>query len=140
MFRSIVLGLGLALSVASFARAESPAYDCTLPQTEKGGGWIAPQVIFVIEGDEAAVYDGVIHAQKGKPIHAKVVENTDAKIAIRWEMGMRDGSGSSFIMRYKATLMQKSKVVTVTARPAGYDNKLEERGTCALIDMDKRKK
>lgn len=122
------------------AEAKTPAYECTMPKTENGGGWIAPQMIFVVEEDEAVVYDGVIHAFKGKPIPAKVVENSDAKIALRWEMGMRDGSGNSFIMRYKATLMLNSKVVTVTARPAGYDNKLEERGTCAIVDLDKRKK
>lgn len=140
MFRTFALSLGLGLTLAGMAHAKTPAYECTIPQTENGGGWIAPQVIFVVEEDEAVVYDGVIHSQKGKPIAAKVVENSEAKIAIRWEMGMRDGSGNSFIMRYKATMMHNSKIVTVTARPAGYDNKLEERGTCALVDLDKRKK
>ncbi|HRK42002.1 MAG TPA: hypothetical protein PLH11_03065 [Gemmobacter sp.] len=140
MFRSFVLALGLGLSVAAAAQAKTPAYECTLPQTENGGGWIAPQMIFVVQEDEAVVYDGVIHAKNGKPILAKVVENSDAKVAIRWEMGMRDGSGNSFIMRYKATLMHNSKLVIVTARPAGYDNKLEERGRCELVDLDKRKK
>ncbi|MBL8563027.1 MAG: hypothetical protein JNN06_12180 [Gemmobacter sp.] len=140
MFRTFALSLGLGLTLAGMAHAATPAYDCTMPQTENGKGWIAPQIIFAVAGDEAVVYDGVIHNKRGKPISAKVVEDTEAKLAIRWEMGMRDGSGNSAIMRYKATLLRKNNVAIVTARPAGYDNKLEERGTCKEIDLEKVKK
>lgn len=140
MFRPIVLALGLGLLGSVAAQAATPAYECTMPQTRNGGGWIAPQIIFAVEGDEGVVYDGVIQYKLGKPIAAKVVEDSEAKLAIRWEMGLTDGSGHSFIMRYKATILHKSKVAIVSARPAGYDNKLEERGTCKEVDLDKRKK
>lgn len=122
------------------AQAATVAYECTMPQTQNGGGWIAPQIIFAVENDEAIVYDGVIHFKNGKPIPAKLLEDSEDKLSIRWEMGMRDGAGNSFIMRYKATILHKSKVAIVSARPAGYDNKLEERGACQQVELGKRKK
>lgn len=144
MFKSaLVLTAALLVTVAETrpAAAQDPAFwECSIAQSQNGRGWIAPQIVFAMQGNTVAVMDGIIHNRNSsKPLPAEVVEHTDKKLVLRWQMALSN-RGEQTIMRYRAALFLQTGKVTVDARPAGYDDKLQERGTCQQLAAKPGKK
>ncbi|WP_192931188.1 hypothetical protein [Gemmobacter serpentinus] len=149
MFKSAVVKSAFICAAALFLTAgsvsaktapEFTGYECSIKASQAGMGWIAPTIIFAMQGDRVAVIDGIVHAKNnGKPVEATVVEQTDKKLVLRWELALSN-RGQSTIMRYRAVLFHETGKITVDARPAGYDNKLQDRGTCQRITAKPGKK
>jgi hypothetical protein len=124
-----------AIFLAGFAApALAQNYECSLLETGERSNWIAPdmQLSMSKDGQSAKVIDGLIQHFVGKPIDAKVVENTDARLVVRWSVDMVNEAVQTTRMAYRATVFKDTNKIRVHARPNGYPNDFEGRGDCKL--------
>ena len=114
--------------------AGATVYDCSFMDGTTNRTWI--QERYIIEHDEAAgtarVVDPLIHALYGKPIEAKIVEDTSGKVVFRWDVQTGDDGGQVVKMGYRATWFKGPKRMRMAAIPRGYDNMFEEQGRCKV--------
>lgn len=131
LFSALVAG-GFLLA----APAQSLTLECSIRQTAGGGGYVTET--YILQHDpatgEAVVSDGLIlHFNDDQPMQAKVSADTDKKLVLTWDVLMRNGSGQTTRMRFRAAYFRDTAAVTIRAVPAGYSNEFEDRGTCKPI-------
>ena len=126
-----VVVLVAALGVPGFAGAGTVTYDCTMKNLGPAKGWITERYILTHDSatDSATALDGILQAQAGGPVPAKVSGKTSAKLAFSWSLRGKDTSNKTPTMEYRAAVY-KDGAITLTARPLGYSNMFEARGTC----------
>jgi len=129
-----LLCLIICLSAAAAASAKPVVYDCTVPRSSAGGGYVQPQI--VISHDparaEAMVYDAAVHHVHGKPIPARITEADDSRLTVAWRLMLSDASGNTTQMAYRAVYLKGPRIFVVSAKPSGYENNFGGRGTCRL--------
>lgn len=129
-----------ALSVSSVPAAAS-TLECKLPVTGAGGGYITG--LYYVQHEEgsteAIVSDEVImYYNDEQPITARVSDDTDAKLVLTWNIQMTN-SGQMTKMQYRAAWFRKSGLLAIRAKPGGYSNSFEGRGTCRALPEDRSK-
>lgn len=115
------------------AMAETRMYECTMKNLAPAMGWITEKY-FVLYDDAvgtAKVEDAITQHVVGKPVEAKVTGKTDQKVAFVWAVQSKDSGSQQVKMQYRAAVYVDG-TVTITARPAGYGNMFEARGTCTV--------
>lgn len=115
------------------AMADTRIYECTMKNLAPTMGWIAEK--YVISYDDAAgkatVDDPITLHFVGEPGDAKVTGKTDKKVAFVWLVQARDSASQQAKIQYRAAVYVDG-TVTITARPGGYGNMFEARGTCTV--------
>lgn len=124
----------VCLLAAGAAQAKPVVYDCVTTAGAAGGGYIQPQI--VLSHDTATgqvmVYDAIVQQLNGKPLAARIVEENDKRLTVAWRMLIKDVTGNPTQMDYRAVYLKGPKSFLVSARPSGYDNLFEGRGTCTV--------
>lgn len=110
--------------------------ECTVPQSNSGGGYITE--LYILQYDEASgqaiVSDGLImYHNNEQPMKAKVSEDTANKLVLTWNVQMTNSTGQMTKMQYRAAYFKANGKVTVRAVPGGYSNNFEARGTCKPV-------
>lgn len=125
---AVVIG---ALVMLGGAPLSAQAYRCTVKETGGSTGWIAPEMIFGIDqGGGVQVNDGIIQTVNGGPMDAKVSSDNETRIVFTWSLDMTNADVQSTRMAYRATFDRATQKIRVAAKPAGYANDFEGRGTC----------
>ena len=52
-----------------------------------------------------------------------------------WEVPLHNGTGQATIMRFRAVVFKQNDKVTIQARPTGYSNMFEGRGSCQKVAL-----
>ncbi len=99
-------------------------------EVTKNEGAFANQIFFEIEGDTARVVDGNILNEAGRPIPARIRENSAKKLTISWDVMLTNNRGQQTTMAYRAAVLKESNRVILTAKPHGYSNNFTARGRC----------
>ncbi|NNE87880.1 MAG: hypothetical protein HKN27_07365 [Silicimonas sp.] len=125
-FRNILSAMLIALPAASFAKPVS--FQCLMTSNE---GWIAEQIFleYDSESNSSRVADGVILHFEKKPIDAKILEDTDKKLVVSWNVVVQS-RGQTTKMAYRLAHFRKNGKVIVNAKPHGYSNTFVSRGKC----------
>jgi hypothetical protein len=117
------------------AAAQALVLECTLPQTNSGGGYLTET--YVLQYDEGAgkalASDGLIMYVHDAPIEAKVSEDTNKKLVLSWALVLTNNSGQQTNMRFRAVYFKDTRQITIRATPGGYDNSFEARGNCKSL-------
>ena len=134
MFATRYLPAVSALFLTSFP-ATALMLECRIPQTSAGGGYVTGVYIFQHEdgSDEAIVSDEVImYFNDEQPMTAKVTADTPKKLVFSWNVLMTN-AGQTTRMQYRAAFFRENNTVTIRAKPGGYVNDFEGRGTCRVL-------
>lgn len=127
----VALGSGMGAAGAAQAKTTLDALECRLSPSNAQKGWIAREYLVARKGGGIVVADGITLAlNKGKPAEVEIVEDTEKRLTIRWRLATSDSSGQGAIMDYRLTYLPPMGKVIVGARPGGYMDKFEARGTC----------
>ncbi len=117
------------------AVADALTLECTVPQTNLGGGYITET--YVLQHDEAAgralASDPLILYFNDGPVEAKVTEDTGKKLVLSWTVLIINSAGQQTKMRFRAAYFKDSRQITIRATPGGYDNNFEARGSCKSV-------
>ena len=140
MVLSRLLAAVLSLSVSAVPAAAT-TLECKLPVTGAGGGYITG--LYYIQHEEgspeAIVSDEVImYYNNEQPMTARVSADTDVKLVFTWNVQMTN-SGQMTRMQYRAAWFRKNGLLTIRAKPGGYSNSFEGRGTCRALQADRSK-
>ena len=104
---------------------------CTLDPSKAQGGWVSESYVFAITGDSVSVADRVALKTNGnQPVQGKISDTTAKKIAFSWTTVIRSISGQVTRMAYRGSYYPETGKVIVKAKPTGYRNNFEARGTC----------
>lgn len=134
ILRSLVLAASL-VAVPSLSQALT--LECTVPASNAGGGYITD--LYILQYDEASglavVSDGLIlYFNDEQPMKAKVSEDTAKKLVLSWKVQMRNSTGQTANMQFRASYFKGDKTVIVRAAPGGdYSNNFEGRGRCRSV-------
>lgn len=128
------LTIGAALGAALFAtNAMAAEYECDIRLNGLNGG-IAPVLIFSTNKEESDifVYDGMIKHYHGKPLQGKIAVANTKRITFKWSVDVVSDSIGQSMPRidYRATYLKQTRKITVTGRPAGWDNLFSGTGKC----------
>lgn len=131
-FKTLVTGA--ALGTALFAtNAMAAEYECDIKLNGLNGG-IAPVLIFSVDEEESGVFvfDGMIKHYHGKPLQGKIAVANTKRITFKWSVNVVSDSIGQPMPRidYRATYLKRNGRITVTGRPAGYDNQFSGTGKC----------
>ena len=123
---ALIVGLSGPINAAS--------YYCTLKETGKRSGWISIDMYVHIAPDknEIVVEDAVMQHFGKDSVNAKVGNPGSAGLVFRWSVDTRNASKQRARIEYRATLSEETLKICVHARPTGYSNDFEGRGTCQL--------
>ncbi|NUB43402.1 hypothetical protein GEU84_003310 [Fertoebacter nigrum] len=129
-----ILAVLACLFGAGAAAAEPVIYQCAIAESNAGGGYLSPQVIISHDAatGEAIVYDAIVHHVHGKPIPAKIVQADAKRLTVSWRVTLRNGTGQVTQMSYRAVYLKGLKSFMLSARPSGFEDIFEGRGTCKL--------
>ena len=127
---AVLCAVGFGIAAPAFAQS----YYCTLKETGRRTGWISPDMYVHIAADarEIVVEDAVMQHFGTQSVNAKVGDITASGILFRWSVDTRAGNQWARI-EYRATLSQDSMKIRVQAKPTGYSNEFEARGTCKKV-------
>ncbi len=97
------------------------------------GEILADEVIFVVSPDASAarVYDGIVHHTSGKPIPAKITEDSGKKLTIRWSV-MMHFRGQDARLDFRLSYFKGNKKANLSSQAVGYTNQSNARGACAV--------
>ncbi len=116
---------------AAGAAGKAQILACTLDPSMAQGGWVSESYVFAIKGDSVAVADRIALVTNGnQPIEGKVVDSSAKKMAFSWTATTRDSRGQITKMAYRGSYFPATGKVIVKAKPTGYRNTFEARGTC----------
>lgn len=118
------------------AIAKGISYECQIPQTRGQLGWI-PEVLFIARLDGAksvTVSDPLVLHYNGEPVAGKVAVDNSRRVTFAWDLDFQN-RGQSGTMSYRATYVKGNKVLTISARPLGYSNNINGKGTCVLKQL-----
>ena len=88
-------------------------------------------MVFSVSGDGSVqVNDGIIQTENGGPMAAKVTSNDEKRIILTWSLDVINPSMQTTRMAYRASFERASNKIRVSAKPSGYANDFEGRGTC----------
>lgn len=129
-FAGILMG---SIVVANSAYATT--YKCDVRLNGHYGG-ISPVLVFSINDDEteAMVYDAFIKQTYDKPIEAEIVVANTKRYTLKWSVAVKTDSEGQPMPRidYRATYLKRNHRISVTGFPAGFDNRFEGTGKCAV--------
>lgn len=132
--REMVIGI-LMGSVFAANSASATTYKCDVRLNGHYGG-ISPVLVFSINDDETAamVYDAFIKETYDKPIEATIVVANTKRYTLKWSVAIKTDSDGQPMPRidYRATYLKRNHRISVTGFPAGYDNRFEGTGKCAV--------
>lgn len=113
------------------AVADQVTYDCQMKNLGPTLGLITERYIIVHDTgtDEATAVDAILKSISGGPVPAEVASKTKAKTAFTWSFRSNDTKNRSATTEYRAAIYTDGKI-TITAKPLGYRNMFEARGTC----------
>lgn len=136
--RRIKLGLAtlilaaLPFGLASTA-AEAKVLDCKVTPIQNEG-WLTDRYVFSIDEAKGTVMvdDGLIEYFNKGPIAGKLVENSDIRIAVTWELMTSNQSGQRSKMTFRGTYFVKLNQFQLTMKPMGYRDVYDANGTCVI--------
>jgi hypothetical protein len=133
--------LALALGALIWVTAANPAaavqtYICRL--SEYGAtDWI-PDILFIgHDPDDGSVFvsDPIILFFNGKPIRADIAADNPDRTTFVWSYAVRDSRGTrASRMIYRATWLKRKRRMSLTATPAGHDDRFAGSGRCFVED------
>lgn len=130
---ALVPALALAIAAAP-ALAEPQTYVCLLTQGAKEGTWISPQVVILHDPANGLVVvnDPVVMTFGGQPVAGEVKVDNDKRITFGWDVReiVATGGRKAMTMRYRGTFVKATGAFSLAAKPLGYSNGFEGRGTC----------
>lgn len=133
MLKSIVAAFLIAASFGGPAAAKAQFYACET-DAKIANGWISPSIGFVFDGKGGVqVIDSVILHFLGKPLAARVKGRGD-KLRITWTIPAAYDSQGQRIPSFGfiATLDQKTKALSMIAKPARFPQRFSGKGTCQI--------
>lgn len=133
MLKSMIGAFLIAAALAGPATAKAQFYACKT-DAKVANGWISPSIGFVLDGKGGVqVIDSVILHFKGEPMAARVKGRGD-KLRITWTIPAATDSKGERVpsFGYIATLDQKTKALSLIAKPGGYPQRFSGKGTCQL--------
>lgn len=131
--------LGLAAAAAAFLLAvpaqAADTYVCKL-KGHGPGNWI-PTDVFIghdTKSGKVVVSDPVIlHYNKGQPMAGEVAISNSKRITFAWKVFGKSKSGQvAPNLFYRATYLRGSGQMQIQMTPAGYANRFQGSGKCAL--------
>jgi len=130
----LVLACVGLICAAGAACAKPVIYDCTIPPSNAGGGYIQPQMVVShdVASGSVLVYDALIETETGAPLAASITEETPKRLTITWKLVVKDNGGNVAKMDYRAVYLKGDKSFLVSARPSGFDNQFQGRGSCKV--------
>ena len=81
IFSAVAVSLFLLPVTSVFANS----WVCTFPG-QAVDGWLRGQVFVSMKGEEATVFDSLINQEHGGPIPAKVSQNNDSRLTLKWDL------------------------------------------------------
>jgi hypothetical protein len=127
-----VFALGFLSLSGHSAAAAGVIYDCTMTNREFGKGWISEQVRVILPAQgQPQAYDTMIRRFAKEPIAARVRKN-GSKIIARWTLkNIRDNQNQNIVrFDYVARIDTQTMGIHLSAKPAGYTNRLTGTGIC----------
>lgn len=115
------------------AQSETGTILCNM-NVGKFGNWLPEQVAILQEpgADTATVNDPIIQYFAKGPIEAKVTADTAKRLSLSWDVVVQSRTGNRAKMSYSLTIQKADLHASITATPAGYDNKFSAGGSCKL--------
>lgn len=77
------LGIATAILFAGAGILSAQTYDCQFP---RAGGMVPQQVTVTVNGSQATVIDPIIQQVHGKAIPARVSNDTQKRLTVKWEL------------------------------------------------------
>lgn len=135
--RKPLFSMIFALACSATTAALADQFLCELKSQGRDFGYVAPDVFVDLaqDGSAATVDDGIIRnfTKHDKGIAAKIVENTDKRLVLRWSVDLRDSTGQGARMGYRLTIFRDKLTARINGTPMGYANNFEGRGTCKKV-------
>lgn len=130
-FRRAVFAAAMMAALATPAAAQR--WFCNLQMSDQQLGWIPPDIIIDKAGDGTfVVQDGLMQSYGVDSVKPKVVEDTDARIVLRWSVDATSSTGQIIRMAYRATIFRDTNKIRLYGNDGAYANDFEGRGTCKV--------
>lgn len=129
-FSAIALAVCTVLAPLA-AQSKTGTILCNM-NVGKFGNWLPEQVAILHEpgADSATVNDPIIQYFAKGPIKAKVTADSAKRLSLSWDVTVVSRTGNRAKMSYSLTIQKADLHASMTARPAGYDNKFSSGGNC----------
>lgn len=113
------------------AQSKTPVLLCKM-EVGKFGNWLPQEVAILHEpgAGSATVNDPIIQYFAKGPISAKVTADSAKRLSLSWDVTVVSRTGNKAKMSYSLTIQKADLHASMTARPAGYDNKYSAGGSC----------
>jgi hypothetical protein len=127
LLAALPFGMGATSAAAKFL-------DCTLSPSDDDNNWLTERYVFKIDEAEGTVLvdDGLIEYVNKGPISGKLVDDSEVKILVTWDLITRSLSGQRTKMIFRGTYFVKLKQFQLRSKPMGYRNDYEANGTCVI--------
>jgi hypothetical protein len=133
--RLFILSCLAAATLSTAAIAAPVTYTCAL-DVPRADNWVPSQLVIQHDADTGRVIvnDPIISSLIGQPVEGKVDIDNAKRVTFLWEIPEVKNRASQYTPRflYRATYLKTTGVVSVAAKPTGYPNSFEARGTCNL--------
>lgn len=131
----LILTMTLAFGATS-ANAKPDTYLCKI--TKSDGNVFGDDVAFGFDTKReiVKVFDAVVSYHIGSPTDANVLEDTEKKLVITWDVRMRNNQGQITRMAYRAAYFKSNGRFLLNAKPRGYPNSFNARGACSKQSLN----
>lgn len=127
LLAAMPFGMGATTAAAKFV-------DCAVSPGDDDNNWLTERYVFKIDEAEGTVLvdDGLIEYVNKGPISGDLVENSDVRIVVAWDLITLSRSGQRTKMIFRGTYFVKLKQFQLRSKPMGYRNDYEANGTCVI--------
>ena len=127
----------IAAAALSFLVYAAPAlaitYECRV--TKSNANYI-PEILVIEHDDktgEVTVFDPVIKHFLDRPTNGEVAVDNAKRITFSWSINsIKADALQTANLRYRATVLKRSKKLSITGKPLGYENNFKGSGTCIV--------
>jgi hypothetical protein len=129
----ILAAVSLVSTAFATAAIAQTTYDCTItvPATQN---WVPEQLVIAHDAatGKVTVNDPLIHHYVGHPVEGRVAVDNAARITFAWGLKHLTNKSQQFAteMAYRATYIKATGQMSISARPLGYSNTFDARGSC----------
>ncbi len=138
MYRFVIVLL-LVIQAPAAAAAQT-VYECRAQQRNYASEFwspfrnlIQPQMRFTVDGGSVVVDDPLLRSAKGGPIQGELVENTEKKLVVRWDLVARGERGRQATMLFRASFLKQNSKLIVTQAVSGSGTTFHARGNCIAL-------
>ena len=129
-----LLSLAAGLAVIGSSAFADTIYECSFLENRANNGWVPTSVVVshVPGAEKALVSDAMILSAFGEPRLMEVKRDTETKLTIEWEIGLRASDGTGATFSYVLVIQKQAKTATINGFPEGYSNQFGSTGTCKV--------